>query len=50
MALLGNALARPKIVGLTLWEWTCHIQGELMDNIVLICFLNHTCETASVAG
>jgi hypothetical protein len=40
VALLGNALARPKVVGHTLWEWTCHIQGELMDNRVLIGFLS----------
>jgi len=36
MALLGNALSRPKVVGHTLWEWTSHIQGELMDNGVLL--------------
>jgi len=50
MALLGNALARPKIVGRTLWERTCHIQGELMDNSDLIGFLNLRRETLSVAG
>ena len=40
MALLGNALARTKVVGRTVWEWTCHIQGELMVNRVLIGLLS----------
>jgi hypothetical protein len=40
VASLGNALARPKVVGHTLWEWTCHIQGELMGNPILIGFLS----------
>lgn len=38
VALLGNAFARPKVVGHTLWEWTGHIQGELMNNHVVIGF------------
>ena len=38
VAPLGNALTCPKVVGHTLWEWTCHIQGELRDNRILIGF------------
>jgi len=49
VALLGNALARPKVVGRTLWEWTCYIQGELMTR-VLIGFLSLMCETPLAAG